>query len=1423
MKYRTKRRKLVTNPFVSKAQRRACYAKGDPDWDCDEWEGETPSKIPERKPIANCQPGQLRDSSGKCGPGVGLSIPREEMPQIPGEQLQTFVGWAQVQGTSVTREIVVPDELSPTQSHFRQSRVDAIPDEKLLEPILVSEDDYILDGTHRWVKHWQRGSDVMSILRIGLPLRGALALMKRFPGSRFVTNTEIPKARKRLPSISALDPTRTGVLRKEFAAHVGKQFNTLKARLLKLIVDEDVLGLKPREPGVFNVFCPTGQGGGVDPTCSPGGEGKGKKGRKSKARVRIETPTRRDEPHAVQDIHGLASGARAFDKYGNVEAAQALREEAHWRIHDVKRVREKGEEIAHIFGKNEHGGPDVASAVGAVDEATVRVSHYSNKEYVAIEVVAPQYRAMRHVTVDPKTGEKVMHNDSFFMVHETGTGLGLKVFRDQVDNLRDMGFSHIETWAARGTGMNGYYTWPRFGYDQKISDFRDKRTRERILNAFPNAKSVLDITETPEGRAWWKKNGTNMRKAVFDLKEGSRSLKVLEGYLAERATRKPTRNLLVNEGWPVEPDNEDNAPPPDDQREEVGDADEIGILGNVSGDVDTIGNVFCPTGKGGGINPTCSPGNPLAEIAQHGTNIAREAANWSSEKLHKTAERISRIAKKSKLLRASKAVGKFAKALTAKMYQKLEQRHGRKAAIGIFAAGQVLSWGAFAVGAATGTVIYVPSAVATAPFAAIAEVYRAAKNIKEARRERQAATQNENEVQWYFRMAEGMLAHLHSEMAKAPKVQDEPVSITLNAPRWAFVSSPEQILAFQEWLKTQLGDLVTSKSEEELWRLYAESGYRKGAGRAFDDVKVRERALAITDEKKRDFYQGGKEQFLRDSFAHPISVEKVKLLAARSFTDLKGVTETMATRVSRSLLDSLVEGVGPREAGRRLAKETDFSRDQALTVARTEIIRAHAEGQLDAMEELGVEEVGAAVEWSTTGDGRVCKLCAPLNGIVLKLDEAHNLLPRHPNCRCAWVPANVGEDTSGQKRSKRLIDAALKKSQLKARISKRRPKSVFNVFCPTGEGGGIDPSCSPGGAKGGVLTGGHLKEIDALSAKLTESLREIGYNPATPFDHPLSMSYTRIQQYQQGTLVHKESWLEEDARKTPELRAHFEPLRQRLRELVGDHVILYRGADETGGIPGKFLSSYAPEKAVASKFLEGYDSSGNRIKKVLKEVRVPIDAIFMAMRTPDRPLEFMVQNDRLPKHLSTNSPSLSGNQGAWESLLETIDQYASNGGTENRSFFADCPRDPQGHCLPAGSGQSRASEEELHAVQQKARDKANNVPQPSKEEVKAAKEGIAELGANKFRRNLVGNTKDRAKRRQALLTEFGDGKTCPCIYCGLKVGEGTLEQDKIKTTAQGGRYRTPNLVPACGSCNKMRGDTPWEDIKWSKKTKKSKT
>jgi SPP1 gp7 family putative phage head morphogenesis protein len=129
---------------------------------------------------------------------------------------------------------------------------------------------------------------------------------------------------------------------------------------------------------------------------------------------------------------------------------------------------------------------------------------------------------------------------------------------------------------------------------------------------------------------------------------------------------------------------------------------------------------------------------------------------------------------------------------------------------------------------------------------------------------------------------------------------------------------------------------------------------------------------------------------------------------------LKGVTADMDKEMTRLLTDGLAHGQGAEEIARNLNKSVaGLGKKRARTIARTEIVRAHSEGQLDAFEAMNLKGVGVMAEWSTAHDDVVCAACAPMEGVVLTIKEARGLLPRHPNCRCCYIPANIGEDKEG--------------------------------------------------------------------------------------------------------------------------------------------------------------------------------------------------------------------------------------------------------------------------------------------------------------------------------------------------------------------------------------------------------------------------
>ena len=263
------------------------------------------------------------------------------------------------------------------------------------------------------------------------------------------------------------------------------------------------------------------------------------------------------------------------------------------------------------------------------------------------------------------------------------------------------------------------------------------------------------------------------------------------------------------------------------------------------------------------------------------------------------------------------------------------------------------------------------------------------------------------------------------------------------AQAWRFLTEAGKVDAFNVWLQEQVdtnllspvtgaGEVLGPLAGQPWTAKYVDSAYKKGKVRAFTDTH------AATLAGSPDFYQGTKAQFLQQAFSSPEAISKLQLIYTRTFEELKGVTAVMSQQLSRALVNGLAAGQNPVEIARQMTNTIDgITRTRALTLARTEVIHAHAEGQLDSFEELGVEEVGLLAEWSTAGDDLVCPLCLPLEGTILTIKEARGLIPRHPNCRCMWIPANVGEKHGGQAWNDAFIG-----KKFRASIRAEKPKAT---------------------------------------------------------------------------------------------------------------------------------------------------------------------------------------------------------------------------------------------------------------------------------------------------------------------------------------------------------------------------------------------
>lgn len=227
------------------------------------------------------------------------------------------------------------------------------------------------------------------------------------------------------------------------------------------------------------------------------------------------------------------------------------------------------------------------------------------------------------------------------------------------------------------------------------------------------------------------------------------------------------------------------------------------------------------------------------------------------------------------------------------------------------------------------------------------------------------------------------------------------LGLKLNERRYEFLTSDRKLAAFNDWLQTAIDSKVLGVAQgENAWTAkYISSAWRQGLNRAY----IQGRASKLS--KSADFMAGSKAEFLRSAFNQPELASKVRLLGTRTFNGMEGLTRQMKADLNRILADGIVNGRAPRKVAKDMMDRIDgLTRSRANTIARTEIIHAQAEGQLDGLEALGVEEVTAEVEWSDSGDELVCPKCSKMSGRTFTIDEARGMIPLHPNCRCSWIP-----------------------------------------------------------------------------------------------------------------------------------------------------------------------------------------------------------------------------------------------------------------------------------------------------------------------------------------------------------------------------------------------------------------------------------
>jgi len=128
----------------------------------------------------------------------------------------------------------------------------------------------------------------------------------------------------------------------------------------------------------------------------------------------------------------------------------------------------------------------------------------------------------------------------------------------------------------------------------------------------------------------------------------------------------------------------------------------------------------------------------------------------------------------------------------------------------------------------------------------------------------------------------------------------------------------------------------------------------------------------------------------------------------RTKNETIGVGEATEQTVQRSVAGGLAVGLGAVAMSEMILHDIDkVLGNRSELIAETEVVRAHHNATMVEYRASDLRDVTFEVEWVTAGDEQVCELCESLEGQVMHIDDAQNLLPRHPRCRCVVIPVRT--------------------------------------------------------------------------------------------------------------------------------------------------------------------------------------------------------------------------------------------------------------------------------------------------------------------------------------------------------------------------------------------------------------------------------
>ncbi len=279
----------------------------------------------------------------------------------------------------------------------------------------------------------------------------------------------------------------------------------------------------------------------------------------------------------------------------------------------------------------------------------------------------------------------------------------------------------------------------------------------------------------------------------------------------------------------------------------------------------------------------------------------------------------------------------------------------------------------------------------------------------------------------YAELTAEQKAILHADSLRRAKLIDETEKSTIELNKRAFTMEKELEAELAKLYKSATDEILADtmrilakvKKDGGEWSYANQSALTRNRG-LYDQIK--EVLQKLTDEERILFYEYLSDiytdQFLREVYnlgqvtevkanfntLNPQLVKKTveypwngAMFSDRLWLDKERLLQT----VRSALTTSMILGEGIPEITQRINKAMDTSLYNAERVGRTETKRVSYVAHVEVFKETGVKQV--KYRCANDGDERTCKTCKADNGKIYELGKEPTL-PRHPNCRCVYIP-----------------------------------------------------------------------------------------------------------------------------------------------------------------------------------------------------------------------------------------------------------------------------------------------------------------------------------------------------------------------------------------------------------------------------------